>query len=602
MALPAPKVAMRVDVVVEYDGPSLSDTSSIASFPSERSYSSRSGRSYDSRSYRSRASRSTRDSRGGADDTSTLGRRSIVSDISEAVDDHLGASEENDTAGLPSPMTPRLAPSSARAAASAYSGGGALSHRIFNSNPTAYEHESQYREPYRDEGPPSLLTSSELGSRWLREQSQLASRLPRLRISDRQYDSDESLSDEESLGDIALVRDARGRYYYSYQTETQSQWSRSDAEFDAQSIAGPSRSTSYMSANTTARLSPPESPEWTEVAHTPEPMGAPILAPDCSACGIRLEYMRYACTACGEGDMWTVNAAGKAPFVPPRMPTESDDTSSEGTAGWVRARSHSSNTSGTTSIPDSSAGSQTVYTSTYGRSRSGSISTNASRTSLAVTNGSAASPTSPHFLSSLDMSPFDERRTHAPRGYELCPGCIEVHGIAHAKAAAKAAREDRDANGRRRKRSRLRHTFREMVWGAEGWIDVGEFQAMTADQLTRQITPKTRSVQSAAACYSTTASNVSSGILLRGRSQLTSQAYLVPNLIYADLVRCVVLGLVSNATGYQKVEEIHPVHVFLSLPDKPLPQLTPPPSNGGRSDRVGVETRPVRHPGAFCHK
>jgi len=42
------------------------------------------------------------------------------------------------------------------------------------------------------------------------------------------------------------------------------------------------------------------------------------------------------------------------------------------------------------------------------------------------------------------------------------------------------------------------------------------------------------------------------------------------------------------------------VHVFLSLPDKPLPLLTPAPSTTGASGRV--ETRPVRHPGAFCHK
>lgn len=62
---------------------------------------------------------------------------------------------------------------------------------------------------------PSLLTHSELGSRWLREQSKLATtrRLGSgLTPSSRRYDSDEDSigSDEESLGDLALVRDARG--------------------------------------------------------------------------------------------------------------------------------------------------------------------------------------------------------------------------------------------------------------------------------------------------------------------------------------------------------------------------------------------------------
>jgi hypothetical protein len=32
---------------------------------------------------------------------------------------------------------------------------------------------------------------SELGSRWLREQSQLANRMPRLRLGGRRYDSDD---------------------------------------------------------------------------------------------------------------------------------------------------------------------------------------------------------------------------------------------------------------------------------------------------------------------------------------------------------------------------------------------------------------------------
>lgn len=213
-------------------------------------------------------------------------------------------------------------------------------------------------------------------------------------------------------------------------------------------------------------ISPPESHQAEEVARAPEPT-SPILAPDCSACGIRLEYMRYVCMTCGEADMWTVNAPGKAPFVPPRVPSEvSDDEGSDSTASWARARSQSSGTS-----RQESTSSQTVYTAQ--RSRSGSISTNASSASLAVTNGSAVSPSTPSFLLSPDGE-FTPRH-HAPRGYELCPGCIEIHGIAHAKAASKAAKaEMRKDDTRRRKKSRaLRHTFREKIWGVEGWIDVG---------------------------------------------------------------------------------------------------------------------------------
>lgn len=71
-----------------------------------------------------------------------------------------------------------------------------------------------------DDGASALTTSttpnftqSELGSRWLREQSQIASRMPRLRLRRREFedgDPDPDASDEE-IGDISLVRDARGR-------------------------------------------------------------------------------------------------------------------------------------------------------------------------------------------------------------------------------------------------------------------------------------------------------------------------------------------------------------------------------------------------------
>lgn len=81
----------------------------------------------------------------------------------------------------------------------------------------------------------------------------------------------------------------------------------------------------------------------------------------------------------------------------------------------------------------------------------------------AASNGSAASPTGgyrpePGDVASAEV--FD-----APRGYELCANCIEAHGIAHSKAAAKAARQ--------RRAGHIRHAFREKIWGLEGWIDVG---------------------------------------------------------------------------------------------------------------------------------
>lgn len=151
-----------------------------------------------------------------------------------------------------------------------------------------------------------------------------------------------------------------------------------------------------------------------------------------------------------------------------------------------------------------------------------------------------------------------EARERAPRGYELCPACIEVHGIAHAKAASKAAKAERYEESRRRRKQRvLRHTFREKIWGVEGWIDV-EYSEDAECTICRSV-------------------------LLANRFKCVS----CPKF---DLCR----------SCYQKVEEIHPVHAFLSLPDRPLPQLTPVQPAESVAGRV-VETRPVHHPGAFCH-
>lgn len=68
--------------------------------------------------------------------------------------------------------------------------------------------------------------------------------------------------------------------------------------------------------------------------------------------------------------------------------------------------------------------------------------------------------------------------------------------------------------------------------------------------------------------------------------------------------------------GHRKVEDIHPAHVFLSLPDKALPPIgtslddrleggfnAPRRKFGTSFCRVlELMVSAVRHPGAFCHK
>lgn len=255
--LPA-KITMRVDVVVEYDGPSLSDTSSIASLSSENSWSSGLTRTTGTESRNGSASFVSRDY-GGTDSTSLASRQtpSIVTDPSLTTSYGANAAavasasslgyrssvlERTYSPGFPALPTDQMAgirfstPQShlaiplraedsqarRRPMLSPHSAGSLGQHllRPISSTsspsavaPTSPISPSETTVPLRETPPvppPSLLSQSELGSRWLREQSQLASRVP-LRAA-RRYDSDnESLSDDENIGDIALVRDERGR-------------------------------------------------------------------------------------------------------------------------------------------------------------------------------------------------------------------------------------------------------------------------------------------------------------------------------------------------------------------------------------------------------
>ena len=166
--------------------------------------------------------------------------------------------------------------------------------------------------------------------------------------------------------------------------------------------------------------------------------------------------MRYVCTTCGEGDLWKA--------------TDSRRISSLTNDGEERYRDSSSSLpspSISTASDESEltewAGGNTISTGRPGgaeyRGRSASMSTRASRE--AVSGRGAGS---------------DQASEAGGRGFELCPSCIETHGIAHAKAAASAdkrSRSDQAVEGVRR-RSELRHCFREKIWGPEGWSDIGQ--------------------------------------------------------------------------------------------------------------------------------
>lgn len=144
--------------------------------------------------------------------------------------------------------------------------------------------------------------------------------------------------------------------------------------------------------------------------------------------------MRYVCQTCGEAEMWQEGDSARF---------ESGGTSETGSSDETHMARGLSD-------PGS-----TVYGGPAARPRSESTSTRASRDSVQTTVNGA----------------IGDRRGSS--GYELCPSCIESRGLEHSRAAAMVARHRLPPGEWARRAGELRHTFREKVWGSQGWQDVG---------------------------------------------------------------------------------------------------------------------------------
>ena len=227
LALSAQKITIRLEVTLEYDGPSLSDASSISSFTTgfedSESQSESSWRSSDyAESRRNLALSGSRPRRIDEEDddltTYEEDARPFAGLSREPVGLNTSFTELNlvpPNRSAPSTLPPASSPSSLTVAPAP--------HRSPASHVSTSTETPQPRTLPTLTGPesdpaPALLTHSELGSRWLREQSNWATtrRLPSSKSARsgaiKRYTSDEDslASDEDSVGDIALVRDAKG--------------------------------------------------------------------------------------------------------------------------------------------------------------------------------------------------------------------------------------------------------------------------------------------------------------------------------------------------------------------------------------------------------
>jgi hypothetical protein len=197
------------------------------------------------------------------------------------------------------------------------------------------------------------------------------------------------------------------------------------------------------------------SPVETESLQTPpelsddfeEPVGPPGLAPDCSACGTRLEYMRYVCTVCGEGHLRLEEDTSRRVVISEER--DSEDSSSSASSGeqtkWAPPRK--------------------VSNSTLGLGDDHPLHT--------VQPESSTRGPRPVHRTGVGIAPRGPTRD----GYELCPACIEVHGIKHTKAMSEMEPGElgmrRTVQSHVRQLGALNHTYKELLWGAKGWKEIG---------------------------------------------------------------------------------------------------------------------------------
>lgn len=132
---------------------------------------------------------------------------------------------------------------------------------------------------------------------------------------------------------------------------------------------------------------------------------------------MRLEYVRYVCLSCGESDTTAMLA-------------------------------HSD--SGSASSDESERTEWATQGRNGHRNRLDRTSTRKSRP-----------PITSRYQSSGDL------RIGRPSGFELCSECIETNGITHTRAFKGKGGSD--------------HTFREMIWGPQGWADVGMYHKVQRD-------------------------------------------------------------------------------------------------------------------------
>lgn len=519
------KITLKVHIAVDYDGPSLSDTSSLASLDeykarneSELSFSLGSPSidlDDDSVTVSSRDTEAVPRARVGAPSALSLEwvDENKLSELSgESSWDSLSRSQGPSSTAARSTPQRNFIPAGDRGS-NPFADSQASGSIVYSGDPSAVFERLKLEEELEDDssdigsGP---LFGGDRGAAWLRDQNERTIRtmlgtLPEPSVSDSQSSS--SREEVKMGGDLALQRAPSGKYYYSYTSSGSSQAQESgvdegnyeiDPSITGETRVGKPRPTSrhlnWLEAqqirpnpprHTTSEPSIPEDfipPELLQFLPLSSPPSDELT--NCSECGVMLDSIRYVCSTCGEKAPYKNNSEkGKArdpfadiPFTypPPSFPPRPNQQQHYPPS------------------PSLSSGSQTYVGSSESLGRGPRRKPLPSLPDLHPPH-SPHSPHSPHTSPPTTLT-VPGILSPQEKGYELCSGCIESAGVNHAIEAGLApgsspsmspsSPEDaqRALQWRRaapKQKGQLRHAYHEKIWGYTGWEDVGMCTCLT---------------------------------------------------------------------------------------------------------------------------
>ncbi|KAH7920383.1 hypothetical protein BV22DRAFT_1039929 [Leucogyrophana mollusca] len=611
------RITLRVHITVDYDGPSLSDTSSLASLEEYK------GRNGSQLSF-SFGSPSTADL---DDDSVTVSSRDN------------GALHTNQTTRVGTPHIPEALQEdqwkedsySLPDTSSHMNGSAEVLDSPGDSSATleqTWRHEGPFADTYElsaesryPEDPEAVferlklqeedaqnpfehahpLSANDRGAAWLRDQNArtlkyMLGATPEPSESDARSLTDAQIAQENLGGDLALQRDPRGKYYYSY-TSSASQTHDSGYEdnVSVKDDVGHLRPTSMQLDWLAAQQIAPESEEppirpkpapFRTQSTSSEPIPCrehlhlapdippevlkflPVTGPppdqltDCSECGVLLDAIRYVCSTCGEKrpvieSRLNLNGSGKG-----KGKSYHDD----GAEPLYPPHAHRTQFS---SSPSQTFGdSMTLSTSPYSR---GEHFHNKPLPSLPPLASTSSSPTiyNGNGQAGYPKSPSES-------GYELCSGCVESAGVIHALCVNQTSGEMQNnspsspedaqwtlsqwSRSAPKQKGQLRHAYFEKVWGHSGWEDVEQDDIQ--------------------GCRCSTCSSI-----------IVNKRYKCASCQKFNLCRAC----------YSQVHDIHPSHAFLVVLEKPVRSRSEPdflPTLPREQDNSGEQS--MKHPGVKC--